>query len=118
MSQGRSPAAPARLALFEEGRHAFFEVLGLTNARILLERALNPQIELLIYILRQEFLGRTQRTRTVLHQHRRKLVCSRQKTFGLDDLIHQPQPVGLVGSENAAAEQEIAREFLANLPYQ
>src|SRR4029077_10090138 len=113
-----SMTAPTWFALFQEGIDPFAEVVRLPDSRILFNRGLKPAIEFLIDGLRQEFLGRPQRSWTIFHQRARKFVGAKQEAVGINDFIHQSEAKSLVRGKDAPSQQQITRVLLPHLSHE
>src|SRR5215212_2704464 len=107
------PARPLRLALFEEGAHAF---LGVGEGGVEGHNLLGVGVRLLdghLDLAVEGLLADAHDERAGLGDLVRQLLCLRVELLRRDDPVYQPLGEGLLGGDEVAGEEHLHRLFLS-----
>src|SRR6266566_8697886 len=115
MYRAGSSARPFWFALFQECLDPFAEIVALADASVFADGGFNLRIEVHTCVLGQQALGIGQGERTVLRQLRGEFTGTTEQLLRRNDFVDHAHLQGFRRVEDAARQQEIASDFLADL---
>src|SRR5229473_5054014 len=118
MYRAASSARPFWFALSKECLDPFAEIITLTDVGIFADGSFDLRIEFRTRVLGQQALGIGKGERTVLRQLRGEFARMAEQLLWRHDFVDQTYLQGFRCVEDAARKQEVASDFLADLPQQ